>query len=94
MPTNMKRKVASALTINFDQDKMKQPLWFKLTMNDDEMTESMVKRGIMWSQGSHGVKEMDHIAKGRESTMGAHAKVINNMVETTSSKFEVFWSNL
>lgn len=30
------------------------------------MIESMVKRSIMWSQGSHGVKEMDHIAKGRE----------------------------
>lgn len=73
----MKMKVASALAINLDQDKMKQQLWFELTMNDDKMIESMVKRGIMWSQGSHGVKEMDHIAKGRENTMGAHAKAIN-----------------
>jgi len=90
----MKRKAASTLVINFDQDKMKQPLQFKLTINDDRMIESMVKRSIMWSQGSHGVKEMDHITKGRESIMGAHAKATNNMVETTGSKFEVFWTNL
>ncbi len=69
MPINMKRKAALTLAINFDQDKMKQPLQFKLTINDDRMIEIMVKRSIMWSQGSHGVKEMDHIAKGRESIM-------------------------
>jgi hypothetical protein len=90
----MKRKVALALIINLEQDKMKQPLQFKLTTNDDKMTESMVKRGIMWSQGSHGVKEMDHIAKGHEGTMGAHAKATNNMAKTIGSKFDVFWTNM